>query len=270
MLKRQDMKNVAETKENLWFLVLKQLLTFITIVVLCGCIIPALWKLIAGKDGGINAVILTSAVYSLLVLFVFVKTKWCVFSRSYLQSRPWAVLTWSALAGAGAIIPGAFIEEFLPDMTNVVEAEIQALIGNDYGYFVLCILAPFVEEAVFRGAVLRSLLPRMKSGWAAIAISAALFSLIHMNPAQMPFAFIAGLLLGWMYSRTGSILPGVAYHWINNTLVFALVRVLPPQLVNGGLTDLFGGDHKKVALAVIFSLFILLPSVYQIAIRTKR
>ncbi len=264
------MIDMAEKKESLWLIVLRQLLTFIVIVALCGSIVPWLWKLIAGKDGGIDAVILTSAIYSMLVLFVFIKTRWCVFSRTYLQSRPWAVLTWSALAGAGAIVPGAFIEELLPDMTNVVEAEIQALIGNDYGYFVLCIFAPFVEEAVFRGAILRSLLPRMNSRWAAIAISAALFSLVHMNPAQMPFAFLAGLLLGWMYSRTGSILPGVAYHWINNTIVFVMARVLPPQLVNGGLTDLFGGDHKKVALAVIFSLFILIPSVYQIAIRTKR
>lgn len=264
------MKDIEEVKENIWLLVFKQLLAFIAIVALCGSIIPSVWKLIAGKEGGINAVILTSAVYSLLVLVVFIKTKWCVFSRSYLQSRPWAVLTWSALAGTGAIIPGMFIQEFLPDITNVVEDEMQALIDNDYGYFVLCIFAPFVEESVFRGAVLRSLLPRMKSRWTAIAISAALFSLVHMNPAQMPFAFIAGLLLGWMYSRTGSILPGVAYHWVNNTLVFVAVRLLPPQLANGELIDVFGGDQKKVILAVIFSLFILLPSIYQLAIRTKR
>lgn len=251
-------------------LVFKQLLAFVGIVAVCGSLVPWLWRTVAGNDGGINAAILTSAVYSVLVLAVFVKTGWSVFSPRYLQSRPWAVLVWSALAGVGAILPGLFVGELMPDLTNVVEKEMLELINSDYGYFVLCLFAPFVEETVFRGAVLRALLPVMKSRWAAIAISAALFSLVHMNPAQMPFAFIAGLLLGWMYCRTGSILPGVAYHWMNNTLVFVMARLLPPQLASGSFVDLFGGDHRKMVLSVIFSLFILLPSVYQLSVRMRR
>ena len=262
------METEIKQKDVTWTVV-KQLFAFVAIVSVCGFIIPSIWKLIAGKDGGINAVILTSAVYSLLVLLTFLKTKWSVLSPSYLQTKPWAVLVWSALASVGAVIPETYCNELM-DLTNVVEERMLELIGNDYGYFTLCLFAPFVEEVVFRGAILRTLLPRMKSRWAAIAISAALFSVVHMNPAQMPFAFVAGLLLGWMYCRTGSILPGVAYHWMNNTLAFALVRLLPPQIANGNLIDMFGGDHKRMVLAIVFSLFILIPSLYQLNIRMKR
>lgn len=264
------MENKNITTKGMAGLVLMQVFAFIAIITICSLIVQGVWKLIDGKDGGTNEVILTSAVYSLIVLLVFIKKKWCVLSPAYMQSRPWAVLAWAAVAGAGAIIPEIYLEELMPDLTNLVEKEMQELVHNDLGYFTLCLFAPFVEETVFRGAVLRTLLPRMKSRWGAIAISAALFSLVHMNPAQMPFAFTAGLLLGWLYSRTGSILPGVACHWVNNTVVFAMARLLPPQMINGHLIDLFGGDHRRMILSVIFSLFIFLPALYQLNIRTRK
>lgn len=264
------MENKNITTKGMAGLVLMQVFAFIAIITICSLIVQGVWKLIDGKDGGTNEMILTSAVYSLIVLLVFIKKKWCVLSPAYMQSRPWAVLAWAAVAGAGAIIPEIYLEELMPDLTNLVEKEMQELVHNDLGYFTLCLFAPFVEETVFRGAVLRTLLPRMKSRWGAIAISAALFSLVHMNPAQMPFAFTAGLLLGWLYSRTGSILPGVAYHWVNNTVVFAMARLLPPQMINGHLIDLFGGDHRRMILSVIFSLFIFLPALYQLNIRTRK
>lgn len=246
-----------------------QLITFICIVAVSGMIIPSVWKLIAGKDGGTNAMILTSAVYSVLVLFVFVHKKWCVLSPAYFQSKPWCVLFWSCLVGVGAIIPESALDEIMPKLPDLVGESMTDIINNDYGYFTICIFAPLVEEVVMRGAVLRTLLNSMKSRWGAIAISALLFALIHMNPAQMPHAFLAGLFLGWIYSRTGSVLPGIVYHWVNNTIVFVVARMMP-QFADSNLIEIFGGDHKRVGLAIIFSLFILLPSIYQLAVRTKQ
>ena len=101
------------------------------------------------------------------------------------------------------------------------------IVGNDFGYLTLCLLAPLVEELVFRGAVLRSLLGSLGNRWAAITLSAVIFAAVHLNPVQMPHAFLVGLLLGWMYSRTGSILPGVAVHWVNNTVAYALYLLFP-------------------------------------------
>lgn len=245
-------------------------MAFVAIMAVCGLLIPWAWKLIAKSDGGANVLVVTSAVYSLLTLVVFIKVGWSNLSPTYLQSRPWAVFSWSALVGVGAIIPGMLVQELLPDLSNVAEKQLMQLVANNYGFFTLCLFAPFVEEVVFRGAVLRVLLSSMKSRWGAIAISAVLFAAVHFNPAQLPMAVLAGLFLGWIYSRTGSILPGVVYHFVNNTVAFVMMRVLPPEMANGSLADLFGGDHKRMALAVIFSLFILLPSLYQLAIRTKR
>ena len=124
---------------------------------------------------------------------------------------------------------------------------------------------------IFRGAILRTLLSVMKGKtWLPIVISAFLFALIHMNPAQMPYAFVVGIFLGWIYSRTGSIVPGVLCHWVNNTVAYLMIRLMPHQMADVRMTDLFGGDHRRMGLAIIFSFFILLPALYQLVTRTAR
>jgi membrane protease YdiL (CAAX protease family) len=90
---------------------------------------------------------------------------------------------------------------------------------------------------------------------------------MHFNPAQMPHAFLIGLLLGWMYWRTGSILPGVAYHWANNTVAYVLYHFYPDP--NLKIIDIFG-SQRTVSAAILFSLFILLPALYQLALRLRR
>ena len=154
------------------------------------------------------------------------------------------MLFWSCLIGVGAIIPESALDEIMPKLPDLVGESMTDIINNDYGYFTICIFAPLVEEVVMRGAILRMLLNSMKSRWGAIAISALLFALIHMNPAQMPHAFIAGLFLGWIYSRTGSVLPGIVYHWVNNTIVFVVARMMP-QFADSNLIEIFGGRSEE-------------------------
>jgi len=103
--------------------------------------------------------------------------------------------------------------------------------------------------------------------WLAITISALLFALIHANPAQMPHAFLIGILLGWLYYRTDSVVPGVVYHWVNNSIAYIIYNLYPnPSLT---LADLFG-SQRTIAAAVLFSLFILLPSLYQLNQRLRK
>lgn len=84
----------------------------------------------------------------------------------------------------------------------------------------------------------------------------------------MPHAFLVGLLLGWMYWRTGSIIPGVLLHVVNNTVSYIMLR-LYPQVEEMSLTDILGSE-MGVLKAVGCSLLILLPSLYQLHLRMKR
>ena len=229
-----------------------------------GTAVNLLWKFVTGNADVTAAELITSTVVcSVLIITVFLWTRWTEVSPRWLRTRQWAVLFWSVVASLGALVPSMWLQENMPELPNVVENEFDMLLTNRWGYFTIGLLAPLSEEIVFRGAILRSLLrsPRI-SPWVAICISAVFFALIHMNPAQMPHAFLVGLLLGWMYKRTGSILPGVAYHWANNSVAYIFYNIYPNPDMK--LVDLFKGSEQHVLLAVAFSLLILAPALYQL------
>lgn len=215
----------------------------------------------------VPVMIVSSAVYSLILLIIFLACRWCVVSRTYLKSRPVGVLFWVVIAALGTIIPSEWLLEQmnLPDVNAELFATIMA---TPWGYLAICIFAPLVEEVVFRGAILRALLESYRP-WIAILISALFFAVVHFNPAQMPHAFLIGVLMGWMYWRTGSIIPGILLHWVNNTVAFVVANLFP-GLSEMSLDDLFGGDQQRVLLAVAFSLCLLLPALFQLNQRMKR
>lgn len=246
------------------------LLVFIGIQLLGGAIINTVWTLVA-KTGDMTTVqlITTTVLISLATIFVFLFWHWTEVSPRWLRMRPWTVLTWSVLAAIGALIPSAWVQEQMPELPNLVENEFDMILGNRWGYLAIGLLAPLSEEIVMRGAVLKELLRSPKlSPWVAIAISAVLFALIHFNPAQMPHAFAIGLLLGWMYWRTGSILPGIAYHWANNSIAYILYNIYPDPDIK--LIDIFKGSEQHVLMAVGFSLLILVPAIFQLHLWMKR
>ncbi len=81
-----------------------------------------------------------------------------------------------------------------------------------------CIFGPIMEEICFRGLVLDGLLKTRCRPWLAILISALLFALLHGLGANFVTALLFGILVGWLYWRTGSIIPGIIIHITNNSL----------------------------------------------------
>ena len=82
-------------------------------------------------------------------------------------------------------------------------------------FLVVAIFAPIFEEWMCRGMVLRGLLTKMKPVWA-IVISALFFAVIHANPWQALNAFLIGLVMGYVYYKTGSLLLTMIIHFVNN------------------------------------------------------
>ena len=90
------------------------------------------------------------------------------------------------------------------------------------GILRIVIIAPIVEELIFRGVIMAGF-SRIYHPVFAILFSALLFALFHLNPWQFPAAFALGLILGWIRIRTGSVLACIAGHAIHNGLVFLSV-----------------------------------------------
>lgn len=243
------------------------LLVFIGIQLCAGGIVTVVWKQLTGSsDLTTTQVVVSTVTVSVLTIAVFLLTRWTLVSPRWLRTRPWSVLAWSVLAALGCVIPSVWLQEHIPELPNWVESEFDMILRNRWGYLAVGLLAPLSEEMVFRGAILRQLL-QSYAPWTAIAVSALLFALVHFNPAQMPHAFVIGLLLGWMYWRTGSILPGVAFHWANNSVAYIIYNLFPDPDIR--LIDVFKGSEPHVLLAVLFSLLILLPSLFQLHQRMR-
>lgn len=242
-------------------------IVFLGLQATASIIVTGCWRLITGNsDITTTNLIVTSVLSSGLTIALFLLARWAVVSPNWLRSRQWTVLIWSVIAAMGTIIPSMWIQEHMPDLPNLLENEFDQLLSSRMGYFTLALLAPLAEEIVFRGAVLKALLGSYRP-WTAIVVSAVFFALAHLNPAQMPHAFAIGLLLGWMYYRTGSILPGMAYHWFNNSVAYVLYNVYPDPDIR--LADIFKGSEQHVLMAVGFSLLILVPALYQLYLRMK-
>ena len=78
------------------------------------------------------------------------------------------------------------------------------------------ILAPVTEEILFRGLIQRSMMPYGRNF--AIFVSAFTFGMFHGNLVQSPFAFLVGLVLGYVAAEY-SIGWAMLLHMINNLLL---------------------------------------------------
>ena len=75
-----------------------------------------------------------------------------------------------------------------------------------------------------------------------------------MNPAQVVFASLAGMLLGWLYWRTRSLIPCMVVHVLNNS--FSVWSSLAYPEANS-LTEVMEQPAYLVCLAVAACLFIV-------------
>lgn len=93
------------------------------------------------------------------------------------------------------------------------------------------VLAPLAEEIFFRGYVFRSYLAAKGPVRAYIA-SSLLFASLHLNLAAFVPLFVIGLILAFLYHRSGSLVPSIIAHALNNG--FALIVVYYASRVTSG------------------------------------
>jgi membrane protease YdiL (CAAX protease family) len=99
-------------------------------------------------------------------------------------------------------------------------------------YVGMSLIPAVLEEVLFRGIVLQVLLALDMSERRAIAFSAFLFAVVHFNLVGFPGHFLWGVLVGWMFVRTRSLIPGMLMHAGHNAICVATVHYssssLPP------------------------------------------
>lgn len=91
-------------------------------------------------------------------------------------------------------------------------------LGNPIVNFIaVVVITPIVEECFFRGLIYT----RLKKGmhlFAAATISSLIFAVMHGEIIWIIVTFFMGLMLTWVFEKTGSLLPCIIIHFMNNAL----------------------------------------------------
>ena len=151
-----------------------------------------------------------------------------------------------AMASVNASIMNIFsYSEFSEDILWGTSSTPPATYELILQFIVMCLVPGVCEEFLFRGAILTNCLPFGRTN--AILISSLLFSLMHQNGEQILYAFAAGVVLGIVYERTGSIWCCTVLHVMNN---FASVAegTLITRLYESGWSDFAAVLFESVVL----------------------
>ncbi len=186
-----------------------------------------------------------------LTLILFLVIKACPLKSEYALS--WRDFGLFCLLACTTLIPSIWMEEFGPQASEQLIETMKRVLSSPVGFIVVILLGPLAEEIVFRGSVERVLLKKIKP-WYAICLSAFLFGLVHFELVQGFHAFLMGLLLGWLYYKTNSIIPSVIVHVSNNAVACVLMGFFPDE--DTKLIDIMGSDF--VVYATLISSLILL------------
>lgn len=161
-----------------------------------------------------------------------------------LPSKPFRDLRWGGLGFLAAVpmvmaaiqiavLIGVLFGQAAPVLAHDM---LRMLVGSDSTLASVLIVisavlvAPIFEEAIFRGFVQSVMVETAGESrrWSIVLVASLVFAMIHVNVSTfenwqaLPGLFVLGLVLGWLYERSGSLWPGIVLHMGFNTLNIAM------------------------------------------------
>lgn len=179
-----------------------------------------------------------------------------------------SIILLTVVASLAVMVPAISLEavvlehfEAPPEVVHALEDLVRASGPLEllYAILVAAIGASLSEEFVFRGILQNSLAAKV-GGWSALIIATVVFGLLH-TLWRFPGAFILGMLLGFLYLRTGSLVPGLVSHAVINTTSVVLFNVA--EWSTSGFIPRWMEDDRPapvwlVGLAVVVLVFAVL------------
>jgi hypothetical protein len=150
---------------------------------------------------------------------------------------PWvgaAVVAIMGLTPSGLLVSARLLR-VPPDRSTILE-DYAKLAGGTVALLVLvAVIAPLLEEFLFRGWIQRSLErsfvrrapDRERGAWRAILVTSVAFAAVHADAFGFPLRFSLAVASGWAAWSTRSIWPSVVLHGAYNAWAMALGGILP-------------------------------------------
>ena len=186
-----------------------------------------------------------------------------------------------------------FFTTLLPPMPDFLKEMMEKLIQDSpiwVSFITVSLMAPFFEEWLCRGVVLRGLLHfkhtvrvstpteeealagvkpgdvvtrhGLKPVWA-IVISALFFAVLHMNPWQGIAAFLLGCLFGYVYWKTGSLKLTMLMHFTNNTFALILANCFPEYADAESIMDILPVWQYAIGAVLCIAILVVFFCVFR-------
>ena len=144
--------------------------------------------------------------------FAFIrKPRWKLFAPFVFIGVGISAFANLATSKLGAIFQGFGIEFHSPNI-NFPEG----VFGFILSMLAIAVTPALAEEFATRGMTM-SAAKQYGEGFG-VMVSATMFALMHGNLVQIPFAFIMGIVIGFAVIKTGSVVTGMAIHFLNNAI----------------------------------------------------
>lgn len=193
------------------------------------------------------------------MVWILLRNKYLIIDKEAINpGKTTSILLYSAI-GITAMIWLNFISDIM-DLPDWFKSTFSMMQEDIVGIITMAIIAPIFEEMLFRGAIEGHLLKKWKNPRYAILVSALIFGIVHLNPAQILFAFLFGLILGDIYFRTKSLSAVIILHFINNTISVIIMFLFPEY---DKLTDLLGFNTMACLSLISFIAFIFLMKIFK-------
>lgn len=244
--KKKNMKRALLSV--LTYFLISQILTAIVIGV-----VAVLCKL-AGADCPIITVMTIAYIYFMItgVLVCWKALKVMEIPATFKASK--MSVGWVLMALVAAF-SGAFASDLLVEITNmpnfIEDTMMEQLSYSFWGLLTVAIVGPIAEELVFREGVCGYLARNGAKPWKAIWVSAVLFGIIHMNPAQVVVAMIIGFILGVIYIKTGNVVLTSIIHILNNSIALIQMNVMGEKAKDFSMVEWVGGNTIAIICIVV-------------------
>lgn len=252
---------------------IKESIKFVFLVTVIQMLIMFIFAFLAAIFEAQNLIILDTYITLAgeIISWIYVSKKYILkkldFDTEYLPEIKGYLFTTLLLVGFVLV----YDNTFEPLLSNVKEFKwvvdhFDKLLNYPLAAFISIVLvAPFFEEILFRGVILKELAKRYSIS-KAIIVSSLLFALIHMNPHQGVLAFFSGIVLGVIYYKTKSLVLSIFAHSLNNlfsVIVEYYFPVYSEQVMIG-----FNLIQFMIGILILFISFWLLSN-YKINLNKK-
>jgi CAAX protease family protein len=129
-------------------------------------------------------------------------------------------------------------------------------------FIYMVIVAPILEELIFRGIILDGLLKKY-SPIMSILISSILFGIVHLSPWSFVTGLIMGIFMGWVYYKSKSLLATIIIHASANFSAYLSRFFIDSSTIDRSYAEMLG-DTTNLILVITSFIVIISICVYSL------